>query len=57
MNSEITLTKKTNPKLIRSFASDPVLEAVLKKTSSETGRSISSIVRDALRKLFYLDTP
>ncbi len=58
MNSEITLTNKLNnlrnPKLIRSFASDPELEARLKAESESSGRSMSAVIRTALRKFFGL---
>lgn len=55
-NSETILTEKLsklrNPKLIRSFASDPELEDRLKKESESSGRSMSSVIRTALRKFF-----
>jgi predicted DNA-binding protein len=55
-NSEKILTEKLNslrnPKLIRSFASDPELEVRLKKESESSGRSMSSVIRTALRKYF-----
>jgi hypothetical protein len=58
MNSEELLTEKLtnlrNPKLIRSFASDPELEDRLKKESEGSGRSMSSVIRAALRKYFGL---
>jgi predicted DNA-binding protein len=58
MNSETVSTEKTNnlrnPKLIRSFASDPELEDRLKKESESSGRSMSSVIRLALRKFFGL---
>lgn len=59
MNSEtVSTTEKTNnlrnPKLIRSFASDPELEDRLKKESESSGRSMSSVIRLALRKFFGL---
>jgi len=41
-----------NPKMIRSFASDPVLEDRLKAESESTGRSMSNVIRTALRKYF-----
>lgn len=54
--SKIALTEKINnlrnPKLIRSFASDPELEDRLKKESENSGRSMSSVIRLALRKHF-----
>ncbi len=57
-NSEAPLTEKIsnlrNPKLIRSFASDPELEDRLKKESESSGRSMSSVIRQALRKHFGL---
>jgi hypothetical protein len=57
-NSEIPLTKKIanlrNPKLIRSFASDPELEDRLKAESESSGRSMSAVIRTALRKFFGL---
>jgi hypothetical protein len=43
-----------NPKLIRSFASDPELEDRLKKESESSGRSMSAVIRLALRKFFGL---
>jgi hypothetical protein len=55
MNSKELL--KANPKLIRSFPSDPTLEAALKEAASTSGQSISSIIREALRRLFNLQTP
>ena len=58
MNSEAPLTEKLtnlrNPKLIRSFASDPELEDRLKKESESSGRSMSAVIRKALRKFFGL---
>lgn len=48
------LTNLRNPKLIRSFASDPELEDRLKKESESSGRSMSSVIRTALRKYFGL---
>ena len=55
-NSETILTEKLdslrNPKLIRSFASDPELEDRLKRESESLGRSMSSVIRSALRKYF-----
>jgi hypothetical protein len=58
-NSETpSLTEKINnlrnPKLIRSFASDPELEDRLKKESESSGRSMSAVIRTALRKFFGL---
>jgi hypothetical protein len=57
-NSEKILTEKLNnlrnPKLIRSFASDPELEDRLKKESESSGRSMSSVIRSALRKFFSI---
>jgi hypothetical protein len=41
-----------NPKMIRSFASDPELEDRLKKESESSGRSMSNVIRTALRKYF-----
>lgn len=56
MNSEEVLTEKLsnlrNPKLIRSFASDPELEDRLKAESESSGRSMSAVIRTALRKFF-----
>lgn len=56
--SETALTEKIsslrNPKLIRSFASDPELEDRLKKESESSGRSMSAVIRLALRKFFGL---
>jgi predicted DNA-binding protein len=43
-----------NPKLIRSFASDPELEDRLKKESESSGRSMSAVIRKALRQFFGL---
>jgi predicted DNA-binding protein len=43
-----------NPKLIRSFASDPELEDRLKAESESSGRSMSAVIRLALRKFFGL---
>jgi predicted DNA-binding protein len=43
-----------NPKLIRSFASDPELEDRLKQESESSGRSMSAVIRLALRKFFGL---
>ena len=40
-----------NPKLIRSFASDAELEAVLVDTAAKTGLSISAVIRESLRKV------
>lgn len=58
MNSEEHLTEKLsnlrNPKLIRSFASDPELEDRLKKESESSGRSMSAVIRKALRQFFGL---
>lgn len=58
MNSKEHLTEKLsnlrNPKLIRSFASDPELEDRLKKESESSGRSMSSVIRKALRNFFGL---
>jgi hypothetical protein len=58
MNSEAHLTEKLtnlrNPKLIRSFASDPELEDRLKKESESSGRSMSAVIRKALRNFFGL---
>jgi predicted DNA-binding protein len=58
MNSEAPLTEKLtslrNPKLIRSFASDPELEDRLKKESESSGRSMSAVIRKALRNFFGL---
>ena len=55
-NSEKLLTEKLsnlrNPKMIRSFASDPELEDRLKKESESSGRSMSNVIRTALRKYF-----
>lgn len=55
-NSEKILAEKLsnlrNPKLIRSFASDPELEDRLKRESESLGRSMSSVIRSALRKYF-----
>ena len=48
------LTNLRNPKLIRSFASDPELEDRLKKESESSGRSMSAVIRKALRKFFGL---
>jgi hypothetical protein len=57
-NSETPLTEKIanlrNPKLIRSFASDPELEDRLKTESESSGRSMSAVIRLALRKFFGL---
>lgn len=57
-NSETPLTERIsnlrNPKLIRSFASDPELEDRLKKESESSGRSMSAVIRLALRKFFGL---
>jgi hypothetical protein len=57
-NSETPLTTKIanlrNPKLIRSFASDPELEDRLKAESESSGRSMSAVIRLALRKFFGL---
>lgn len=56
MNSAEPLTEKLsrlrNPKMIRSFASDPELEDRLKRESESSGRSMSSVIRTALRKFF-----
>lgn len=56
MNSKEPLTDKLsnlrNPKLIRSFASDPELEDRLKAESESSGRSMSAVIRTALRKFF-----
>ena len=53
-----SLSEKTsslrNPKLIRSFASDPELEDCLKKESESSGRSMSAVIRKALRNFFGL---
>jgi predicted DNA-binding protein len=38
--------------MIRSFASDPELEDRLKKESESSGRSMSNVIRTALRKYF-----
>jgi len=38
-----------NPKLIRSFASDPELEDALIKESGRSGQSMSEIIRRSLR--------
>ena len=38
-----------NPKLIRSFASDPELEDALVKEAGRSGHSMSEIIRAALR--------
>lgn len=46
------LSSLRNPKLIRSFASDPELEDRLKRESESSGRSMSSVIRTALRKYF-----
>ena len=58
MNSKEQLTEKLsnlrNPKLIRSFASDPELEDRLKKESESSGRSMSAVIRKALRQFFGL---
>jgi|SanBayMetagenome_1026888.scaffolds.fasta_scaffold12009_4 predicted DNA-binding protein len=58
MNSKEPLTEKINslrnPKLIRSFASDPELEDRLKKESESSGRSMSAVIRKALRNFFGL---
>lgn len=58
MNSDQPLTEKLtnlrNPKLIRSFASDPELEDRLKKESESSGRSMSAVIRKALRNFFGL---
>lgn len=58
MNSEEHLTEKLsnlrNPKLIRSFASDPELEERLKRESESSGRSMSAVIRKALRQFFGL---
>ena len=55
-NSEKLLTEKLsnlrNPKMIRSFASDPELEDRLKRESESSGRSMSNVIRTALRKYF-----
>ena len=55
-NYETPLTEKIanlrNPKLIRSFASDPELEDRLKAESESSGRSMSAVIRTALRKFF-----
>ena len=48
------LTSLRNPKLIRSFASDPELEDRLKKESESSGRSMSAVIRKALRNFFGL---
>jgi hypothetical protein len=57
-NSETVLTEKIanlrNPKMIRSFASDPELEDRLKTESESSGRSMSAVIRLALRKFFGL---
>jgi predicted DNA-binding protein len=58
MNSNQPLSEKLNnlrnPKLIRSFASDPELEDRLKKESESSGRSMSAVIRRALRNFFGL---
>lgn len=58
MNSKEQLTEKLsnlrNPKLIRSFASDPELEDRLKRESESSGRSMSAVIRKALRNFFGL---
>ena len=58
MNSAEPLTEKLtnlrNPKLIRSFASDPELEARLKADAESSGRSMSAVIRKALRQFFGL---
>jgi hypothetical protein len=49
-----TASNLRNPKLIRSFASDPELEDRLKKESESSGRSMSAVIRKALRNFFGL---
>jgi hypothetical protein len=44
------MPKNSNPKLIRSFPSSPDLEKGLAKERERTGKSISEIIREALRK-------
>ena len=41
-----------NKKLIRSFASTPTIEKWLEAESKATGKSISEIVREAIRAWF-----
>ena len=48
------MEKKSNPKLIRSFPSDPDLERGLDREKEKTGMSISAIIREALRKFLGL---
>jgi hypothetical protein len=44
------MEKQPNPKMIRSFPSSPDLERGLAKERERTGKSISEIIREALRK-------
>jgi hypothetical protein len=46
--------KPANPKLIRSFPSDPDLERGLAREKDKTGMSVSAIIREALRKFLGL---
>jgi predicted DNA-binding protein len=46
--------EKKNPKLIRSFPSSPDLEKGLATMREKTGKSISSIIREAIKKFLGL---
>jgi hypothetical protein len=46
--------KHPNPKLIRSFPSEPDLERGLAREREKTGMSVSAIIREALRKFLGL---
>lgn len=48
------MEKTPNPKLIRSFPSAPDLEKGLVQERDRTGKSISEIIREAVRKFLGL---